>query len=294
MFNAELIVDRVKAARAGEMAAWNVLHQFYYPRLLNIALHYCGNTATAKDLVQDTFVTAFLKLYQLKDASLFGAWIKKILVRKCYRTTLYDSLPETEFIAWEQQLEEAEKQTKLQAALAGLPEVLRTTLLLRYFSGRQSYNEIAEILSVPVGTVRSRLNEAKAKLSAAWHQPGQYTNDQDAWNQFYQETLSGLHHNAEQRRIFLEHLQQSTRVAAPGNQLINNGRDFFEGLVANDQACGSWLKPEDIISSGSVTVIEQKHFNSPEHPHHCPPSCVVIIYRKKEKADRVHIHASGQ
>src|SRR5688572_12777719 len=112
MVNAEEIMNRVNAARAGEMAAWNGLYQFYYPRLLNIALQYCGNTATAKDLVQDTFITAFLKLYQLKDASVFSAWIKKILVRKCYRTTVYESLPQPESIMSEQQLEEAETHTK--------------------------------------------------------------------------------------------------------------------------------------------------------------------------------------
>jgi RNA polymerase sigma factor (sigma-70 family) len=297
MVKAEEILNRVKAARAGEMAAWNDLYQAYYPRLLNIALYYCGNTATAKDLVQDTFITAFLKLHQLKEASLFGAWIKKILTRKYYRVTVNESFTETDVInniAWEQQLEETETHTKLKAAMAGLPEVLKTTLLLRYFSSRRSYNEIAEILSVPVGTVRSRLNEAKAKLSAAWHQPLKSTADQDTWNQFYQQTLSGLHHNAEQRRIFLQHLQQRTRVAAPGNRLIANGRSFFEGLVANDQACGSWLAPVDIISSGPVTVIEQKHFNSAEYPHHCPPSCVVIIYREKGLADRIHVHACGR
>jgi RNA polymerase sigma factor (sigma-70 family) len=278
------------------MSGWNELYQYYYPRLLNIAFRYCRNSEEAKDLVQDSFVASFFKFNQLRDPALFGAWVKKILVHKCIRKQrkLYDYYEGTAEIEWEQQLEDAEKQTRLHAVIANLPEVLRTTLLLRYFSSKQSYNEIAEILSVPVGTVRSRLNEAKAKLAAAWRQPVKTDSvrERNTWNQFYQETLSGLHHNAEQRRIFLEHLQWETEVMTPFNKLIGNGRDFFEGMIASDQACGSWLKPTDIISSGDISIIEQAHFNSPEHPDHCPPVCVVIIYRKKEKVERMRIYSN--
>lgn len=73
MFQAFEIVNRVVAARAGETAAWNDLYQYYYTRLLNTALQYCGNSPETKDLVQDTFITAFLKLSQLKDPAHFGA-----------------------------------------------------------------------------------------------------------------------------------------------------------------------------------------------------------------------------
>lgn len=219
-------------------------------------------------------------------------------MRKCYRVSRpFDTLSEPiETTGWEEQLEYIERETRLQTAICQLPEVLRTTLLLRYFSGRQSYNEIADILSVPVGTVRSRLNEAKTKLLANWHQPldndTKQVKENENWNQFYQETLSGLHHNAEQRRIFLAHIQKDSTIVAPGNHQIPNGRDFFANLVANDQQCGSWLKPIDIISSGNVTIVDQAHFNSPEHPDHCPPSCVVIIYRKTGIAAGISIFAA--
>jgi RNA polymerase sigma factor (sigma-70 family) len=298
MFQAFEIVNRVVAARAGEMAAWNGLYQYYYPRLLNTALQFCGNRPETKDLVQDTFITAFLKLSQLKDPAHFGAWIGKILVRKCYRvSSAFEPLSETtDSYDREEQLEYAERQTRLQTAISNLPENLRATLLLRYFSGRQSYNEIAEILLVPVGTVRSRLNEAKTKLLANWHESvdgaSQLVKESEGWNQFYRETLSGLHFNAEQRRIFLAHVQKDSTIIAPGNHQIPNGRDFFANLVANDQECGSWLKPVDIISSGNVTVVDQAHFNSPEHPDHCPPSCVVIIYRKTGIAAGFKIYAA--
>lgn len=288
-------VKRVQAAQAGELAAWNEIYQHYYPRLLHTALQYCGNSEEAKDLVQDSFVTSFLKINQLKDPALFGAWIRKIFVHKCFRKRqpLYEDQVGIAANEWEQELEDAEKQTRLHAVMAGLPEVLRSTLLLRYFSSAPSYNEIAEILSIPVGTVRSRLNEAKLKLTAAWKQPvenrTQLIKERDAWNQFYRESLSGLHHHDKQKRIFLRHIQKDTQVMAPGGMTIHNGRDFFEELVASDQACGSYLKPVEIISSGDISVIEQQHFNSPEHPNHCPPACVVIIYRKKEKAKKLVI-----
>jgi len=67
----------VKAAKAGEEAAWNALYQQYYPGLYAMALHLCADIASARDVVQDSFISAFLKLPQLKDYSVFGSWIKK-------------------------------------------------------------------------------------------------------------------------------------------------------------------------------------------------------------------------
>jgi RNA polymerase sigma-70 factor (ECF subfamily) len=83
------IEEWVKAARAGDEQAWNVLYQQYYPGLYAAAIRLCGNFPEAKDIVQDTFVAAWLKISQLKDAVTFGSWIKTILIRNCCRPGEY-------------------------------------------------------------------------------------------------------------------------------------------------------------------------------------------------------------
>jgi RNA polymerase sigma factor (sigma-70 family) len=298
----------VKAAKAGEETAWNVLYQRYYPGLYAIALRMCGNIPETNDLVQDSFITAFLKLSHLKDTRTFGGWIKTILVRNCYRLlhknhlTKYqgNNFPESDSL-WEHELEKKldclATQSRLYTVLTQLPETLRSTLLLRYFSSFQSYTEIASILSVPVGTVRSRLNEAKLKLAEKWHQPLNpcinILKESDEWNSFYYETFSGMHHHDNYKNRFINHLDKNLQlILATGKS--NTGSWRFEKMIVEDRKFGSWLTPANVMSCGNISIIEAKHFNSPEHPHHCPPKSVALLYRKKGEVSKMSLYLSWQ
>ncbi len=298
------IQEWVKAARFGEEPAWNVLYQQYYPGLYAIALRICGSIPESKDLVQDSFVTAWLKLSQLKDPGTFGGWIKMILVRNCYQwlyrnrqTKNIDSVSieiehrlEQEI---ENKLDNLSAQSRLYTVLTQLPEALRSVLLLRYFSTYQSYNEIAGILSIPVGTVRSRLNEAKSKLVEKWHQPLHsgihILRESEEWNHFYHETYSGIHHHDDCKNRFMNHLEKKVQLIFPGGR-SDIGRWVFEGMITDDRKAGSWLAPVNVLSCGNISIIEAKHYNSPEHPHHCPARSVAVLYRKKREVNKMNIH----
>ncbi len=77
--------ELVRAAKAGEEAAWNALYQQYYPKLYAVALRLYSNGPAAKDAVQETFIIAYLKLFQLQEIATFGGWLKKILLHHSYR-----------------------------------------------------------------------------------------------------------------------------------------------------------------------------------------------------------------
>ena len=62
----------VQAAKAGDMSAWNILYRQHEPWLYATALRICGTSPVAKDVVQDTFMMAYLKLPQLKDPEAFS------------------------------------------------------------------------------------------------------------------------------------------------------------------------------------------------------------------------------
>jgi RNA polymerase sigma factor (sigma-70 family) len=217
-----MIGEWVKAAKAGEQPAWNVLHAHYYPVLYAVALRICKDVATAEDLVQDSFISAYLKLHQLKDVDAFGGWIKRILIHAGYRAlkqpppiAFAENIPAQAADNWfdevNRELDEDSTRRSLYAGISSLPEVLRSTVLLRYFSGFQSYEEIAGLLSVPVGTVRSRLNQAKVKLAEQWRQGGDYgqvIEQTEQWNTYYHEVFSGMHRHDEDKNRFIRHLRK--------------------------------------------------------------------------------------
>ncbi|MBD0256627.1 MAG: sigma-70 family RNA polymerase sigma factor, partial [Cytophagales bacterium] len=154
----------VHAARQGEAAAWNTLYRKHYPGAFAAALRICKDNEAAADAVQDAFVTAFLKLSQLKDPDLFGGWLRQIVTHACFRALAHhrklvktsSALLQTDAF-WHDQISKSYDQvatrSRLYSALASLPEGLHSTLLLRYFSTFHAYEDIAAILGIPVGTV---------------------------------------------------------------------------------------------------------------------------------------------
>jgi len=251
-------------ANAGDNQAWNFLYGLYYPALYSIALQICGNTAVAKDAVQNTFISAYLKLGSLKDGRAFGGWIRKILIRNCYRSLRRENnnrpLDEKCFASETScQFDQLYSQARLHSALAKLPEVLHGTLLLRYFSEFQSYQEIANILSVPVGTVRSRLSQAKEKLSANWKNQEeaseQICKQNQEWNEFYSSTFSALHKHDTYKNKFLSHLKKDIEIVFSRHQR-NSGSWLIDKEINQDRKFGSWFTPVNIFRSGTISVIE--------------------------------------
>lgn len=297
-----MIQGWVKAAQEGEQTAWHFLYQQYYPILYAMALRIQDSPSAAQDTVQDVFLIAFLKLKQLKDAAAFEGWIKKILIHKCYRHVRQkslcslDKLPLATDYWWEDELnrkmDSLSNQSRLYKAMAMLPEALRSTVLLRYFTDFQSYEAIASILAIPIGTVRSRLNQAKSKLLAYWQQCQdaslKFFEESKAWNDFYYTTLSGMHRQDDCKNRFIHHLQKDVQILLLGKP--NVGNSIVEGIIVEDREYGSWLKPVQVVSSGNISIIEIRHFNSPEFPDHCPYSSVQVLYRNKDKVTRMHLH----
>ncbi|RDC66250.1 RNA polymerase sigma factor [Adhaeribacter pallidiroseus] len=295
----------VKAAAVGETTAWNKLHRTFYPGMYVIALPICRNPEVASDVVQEAFIKAYLKLSQLKDSQNFPGWLRQIVTHMSYRAlvrhqknTSLESLALEKEAYWEdemnRQMEQISSQNQLYSALAQLPDVLHSTLVLRYFSNYQTYEQIAAILAVPIGTVRSRLSEAKRKLEEAWKKHDDasdvHLRENEEWNSFYQSLYGEMHAQESSKIKFINHLQHSQILFPNGKS--SSGGQVLENMVEEDRRVGSWLQPVRVFSSGRVSVIEAQHFNSSEHPDHCPPTSVAIINRDKGKASRVFFHPS--
>ena len=156
------------------------LAQGHIKFLYNVAWRYTGNQYDAEDLVQETFYGAFKKFDQLRDRSKLKSWLFTIL-RNNYLKNLrqnkegqkatYDdgieyisalemSVEQIDAAAAYEQKIEADR---LQQLLAGLPEKYQSPIILFYIS-EMTYQEISEVLDLPIGTVMSRLSRGKRML----------------------------------------------------------------------------------------------------------------------------------
>jgi len=293
----------VRAAQNGEESGWKILYEQYFLKMFCVALRISNSISDSKDIVHDSFLTAFLRLGQLKDATKFEGWLKKIVERNSFRLldikrkTNPDFNLAADFVDIRDQIEaESERlmlNNRLYRHLEKLPEGLLITLMLRYFSTHHSYQEISEILCIPIGTVRSRLNEAKAKLTARWKDDIDvgldYQRLNQEWNRFYYELYGGLHFAESERNRFINHLGKNVKIYFP-EAPVPMGHRAFENLIIDDHLHGSHLKPLEVFSCGNISIVESEHFNSVEHPNHCPSRSIQILIRKKDKVDRMNFY----
>lgn len=171
--DAQLIRD----ALGGDSAAFGQLVTRYQDRLFNTLVHVTGCAEEAEDVAQETFVKAYLKLDSFGGRSAFYTWLYRIAFnlsvsrqRRRRREVSIDRIREMsgndlpdggEVPAVK--LERAERVAQVQSALGTLSEEHRTILVLREMDGC-CYETIADILEMPVGTVRSRLHRARLQL----------------------------------------------------------------------------------------------------------------------------------
>ncbi|MGW1209886.1 RNA polymerase sigma factor [Streptomyces sp. NPDC002499] len=165
-----------RAAQAGEVAALGLLLERHRAGMRAVALSILGPGADADDVMQDAALTALRRIGDVRDPGAVGAWLRMI-VRNASRSVLRDSvvvrpvddlhLASTD-VGPEQWLERNALRDWVWEALEELSPVLRMPLVLRHFTaGVSSYEQIADACGVPVGTVRSRLSQGRAKLAAA-------------------------------------------------------------------------------------------------------------------------------
>ncbi|MEN8257710.1 MAG: sigma-70 family RNA polymerase sigma factor [Thermodesulfobacteriota bacterium] len=158
----------------------NSFKELAYPHmrfLFNVALKYMHNQYDAEDLVQETMYAAFRNFHQLRDHSKCRSWLFAILrsnflkekrqaVRRPYLGTDESYLNFLEGVSVSNLAGDFEKKLEsehIKEVIERLPEKYKTPLIL-FFLEDMSYQEIAELLDIPIGTVMSRLSRAKQSM----------------------------------------------------------------------------------------------------------------------------------
>lgn len=173
----------VKRVQRGDKTAFDLLVRKYQHKVVKLVLRYVRNPAEAEDIAQEAFIKAYRALPQFRGDSAFYTWMYRIAINTAKNSLASrDRSP----IAYDLDLTDSEEshrvQTKLQdpdtpegmalteeirgivnSAIEGLPEELKTAIVLRELDGL-SYEEIAAAMECPVGTVRSRIFRAREAI----------------------------------------------------------------------------------------------------------------------------------
>jgi len=173
----------VKRVQRGDKSAFDLLVRKYQHKVVKLVLRYVRNPAEAEDIAQEAFIKAYRALPQFRGDSAFYTWMYRIAINTAKNSLASrDRSP----IAYDLDLNDPEEshsvQTKLQdpdtpegmalteeirgivnSAIDGLPEELKTAIVLRELDGL-SYEEIAAAMECPVGTVRSRIFRAREAI----------------------------------------------------------------------------------------------------------------------------------
>lgn len=186
MTNEVEMADLVRACQAGDKAAFDEIFAAIAPEALRSAYLITGNRASAEDMVQEAFVTAYLKLGSLKKPEQFRSWFYKILTRASWRSSsrakrqipvadIYETAQSQDQQEAAAQYIRKEQASALHESIAHLPMQQREAVVLYYFSGF-TVKEIAKITGALEGTVKSRLHNAR-KILAASLQASQVTEE---------------------------------------------------------------------------------------------------------------------
>ena len=170
----------IAASLGGDTAAFGTLVRRYQDRLYNTVYRLLDNAEDAQDVVQEAFLHAYQSLDSFKGDSLFFTWLYRIAVntaislKRKRRVVLsidgarngeagVDPLDPSEATRPGHALEQQEQERRIRRALGRLSAEHRAVLVMKDMEG-QKYETMAEVLEVPIGTIRSRLHRARLEL----------------------------------------------------------------------------------------------------------------------------------
>jgi RNA polymerase sigma-70 factor (ECF subfamily) len=279
--------ELTRCAQAGDVAALGVLLQRHHPGMKAVALALSGYGPDTDDVLQDAALIALRRIGDVRDPHAVGAWLRAVVRNTCrmrLRTTaelpLSDAvLPPSLDMVPERVVETHALRDWIWTAMGELSPPLRLVLMLRHFSGVTAYEHIAQACELPVGTVRSRLNQARAKMTSALLATADTAHDDaaarnGATRREAVETLAAAEAGRFGDVVTERWSPHVTLVGGSGEQ---GGRDLLLAAMEGDLAAGVRQRPVNTVAGPGVAIWEMDLINPPDDPEHCPPSVVWLM-----------------
>jgi len=156
----------VSLARTGDRSAFEELVSRRQYSIRSLMRRFCSDATLADDLAQQVFLQVWVKLHTLKESNAFSAWLKRLAIsvwlqhlRK--KDALRGAMEVIEYESAQQ--DPTSMGMDLDSALATLSDPVRLCVVLSYQEG-MSHSEIAELMAIPLGTVKSHINRGTQRL----------------------------------------------------------------------------------------------------------------------------------
>ncbi len=181
----------IERCLAGDQLAWNAVVRLYWRRVFNVAYKFVGRHDQAEDLTQDIFLKVFKSLATFDRRANFQTWLISVSRNLCidhYRSVRKeretidrgvnadDLSPVSREVSPHVALERIDLAQQLRVALKELPETLRVAVVMRDIQ-ELSYQEIADRLALPEGTVKSRINRGRRELARQLRRRGGFSHN---------------------------------------------------------------------------------------------------------------------
>lgn len=282
-------VTLTRAAQAGDVAAFALLLERHRAGMRAVALSILGPGPDVDDAMQDAALAALRSIAGVRDPGRVGAWLRMIVRNLCRKTLLsarsdasidaLAPLPGTD-TGPEELLDQHAMRDWMWEAVEQLSPTLRVPLVLRHFTeGVTGYERIAQVCGVPVGTVRSRLSQARTKLVDALAATADTAHSdvrartEASWDEAY-ETLA-MAEAGDFEELIADRWIPEIALMSGTSRL--GGRDELARGMEADLAAGVRQRPVNVVAARSLAVWEMDLINPADDPHHCPPGVAWIM-----------------
>lgn len=294
--------ELARAAQGGDVSCLGLVLARHWAGMYAVAVSVLGYGPDAEDAVQEAALVALTRIVDVRDPEAVGSWLRMV-VRNACRMRLRQPRPValTDLIATtlasgepspEDLLDRHALRDWIWHALAQLSEPLRMVTLLRYFTQVSSYDEIAAVCGVPVGTVRSRLSQAKSKLAEALLASAD-VGHADIWalTESRRQQAVGVMQAAQQGSFagaLADSWHTHTEIIGPQGQRAR-GLPFLVHMMNSDLEAGVRQRITNVVANIDVTVWEAELISPPDDPRHCPPGVLWLQTLWSGRVERLRL-----
>jgi RNA polymerase sigma-70 factor (ECF subfamily) len=289
-----------REAQAGEVTALGALLARHQAGMRATALAILGHGPDAEDAVQEAALIALRRIGDVRDPAAVGPWLRMIVRNACRMRLRAHSREQfgvdldraSNAPGPDQVLDEHALRDWVWHAIEQLTPSLRMTLMLRHFSGVTEYDAIASACGVPVGTVRSRLSEARAKLTSALLATADDAHDDAsklsrAAGVEAAETMAAAE-RGEFPELVRDRWAPEFRIFA-GGVLYGDTAAAVRGMDS-DLMAGVRQRFRNAVASRDLIIWEMELLNPPDNPDHCPPGVTWLMCQRQGRITGVRLY----